>query len=72
MIKLRQIVSNKALVAAVALTSGSAFAEASANETAITAAVNSGKSMVSLTTAGVIGIAALGFGLGMVVSWLRK
>ncbi|MEZ9601167.1 hypothetical protein AB4232_20400 [Vibrio sp. 10N.286.46.A8] len=69
---LRQIASNKILVASVALTSSSAFADASANETAITAAVNTGKSMVGLTTTGVIGIAALGFGLGMVVSWLRK
>tara|TARA_Y100001960_G_scaffold301297_1_gene351223 strand:- start:725 stop:943 length:219 start_codon:yes stop_codon:yes gene_type:complete len=70
--KLRQFASNKVLWASVALTSGSAFAEASANEAAITAAVNSGKSMVSLTTSGVIGIAALAFGLGMVVMWLRK
>lgn len=64
--------SNKILLASVALTSGSAFADASANETAITSAVNAGKSMVQLTTSGVIGIAALGFGLGMVVAWLRK
>ncbi|MFA0496638.1 hypothetical protein [Vibrio sp. 10N.222.54.B11] len=71
MLKLRQLVSNKILFASVALTSGSAFAEG-ANETAITAAVDAGKSMVSLTTSGVIGIAALGFGLGMVVAWLRK
>ncbi|WP_146441625.1 hypothetical protein [Vibrio kanaloae] len=71
MIKLRQLVSNKILVASVALTSGSAFAEG-ANETAITAAVEAGKGMVQLTTSGVIGIAALGFGLGMVVAWLRK
>ncbi|MEZ9106059.1 hypothetical protein AB4277_01660 [Vibrio splendidus] len=71
MIKLRQLVSNKILVASVAVTSGSAFAEG-ANETAITSAVEAGKSMVGLTTSGVIGIAALGFGLGMVVSWLRK
>ena len=70
--KLRQIASNKILLASVALTSGSAFADPSANETAITAAVNSGKGMVELTTSGVIGIAALGFGLGMVVAWLRK
>ena len=72
MLKLRQLVSNKILVASVALTSGSAFADGSANETAITAAVNAGKGMVELTTSGVIGIAALGFGLGMVVAWLRK
>ena len=73
MIKLRQLVSNKVLMASVALTSGSAFAnDPSAAESAINAAVASGKSMVSLTTSGVIGIAALGFGLGMVVMWLRK
>ncbi|MFM2610399.1 hypothetical protein AAFX30_22755 [Vibrio chagasii] len=70
--KLRQMANNKILLASVALTSGSAFADASANETAITSAVNAGKSMVQLTTSGVIGIAALGFGLGMVVAWLRK
>ncbi|MEZ8904844.1 hypothetical protein [Vibrio sp. 10N.247.310.34] len=68
---LHQIASNKILVASVALTSASAFADGT-NETAITAAVNGGKSMVQLTTSGVIGIAALGFGLGMVISWLRK
>ncbi|CAH7177224.1 conserved exported hypothetical protein [Vibrio chagasii] len=70
--KLRQMANNKILLASVALTSGSAFADASANETAITSAVNAGKTMVQLTTSGVIGIAALGFGLGMVVAWLRK
>ncbi|MCG9690803.1 hypothetical protein L1D55_03245 [Vibrio sp. Isolate22] len=70
--KLRQMANNKILLASIALTSGSAFADASANETAITSAVNAGKSMVQLTTSGVIGIAALGFGLGMVVAWLRK
>ncbi|MEZ8195655.1 MULTISPECIES: hypothetical protein [Vibrio] len=70
--KTRNILNNKLLAASVLVTaSGSAFAEG-ANETAITAAVDAGKSMVSLTTSGVIGIAALGFGLGMVVSWLRK
>ena len=61
-----------ALVAAVSVTSSSAFADATSNDTAITAAIESGKSMVATTTAGVIAIAALGFGLGMVVSWLRK
>ena len=61
-----------ALVAAVSVTSSSAFADATTNDTAITAAIDSGKAMVATTTAGVIAIAALGFGLGMVVSWLRK
>lgn len=71
--KTRNILNNKLLAASVLVTaSGSAFAEGSANEVAINAAVEAGKGMVSLTTSGVIGIAALGFGLGMVVSWLRK
>ncbi|CAK2391324.1 Phage coat protein [Vibrio crassostreae] len=70
--KLRQLVNNKILLASVALTSSSAFADGNATNTAITAAIESGKSMVATTTAGVIAIAALGFGLGMVVSWLRK
>ena len=69
--KLRQLVNNKVLLASVALTSGSAFADDTTNN-AITAAIDSGKAMVATTTAGVIAIAALGFGLGMVVSWLRK
>ena len=68
----RKLVSNKVLLASVTLTSGSAFADASTNSSAITAAIDSGKAMVATTTAGVIAIAALGFGLGMVVSWLRK
>ena len=70
--KLRQLVNNKVLLASVALTSGSAFADGTTNSSAITAAIDSGKAMVATTTAGVIAIAALGFGLGMVVSWLRK
>ncbi|WP_438827334.1 hypothetical protein [Vibrio vulnificus] len=67
--KAKNILNNKLLISAVALTSGSAFAD---NTAAITEAVTGGKAMVELTTSGVIGIAALGFGLGMVVSWLRK
>ncbi|AXX59860.1 hypothetical protein [Vibrio vulnificus] len=67
--KAKNILNNKLLVAGVALTSGSAFAD---NTAAITEAVTAGKAMVELTTSGVIGIAALGFGLGMVVAWLRK
>lgn len=70
----KQALSHKALQAGVLLSvSGGAFATGeNTNEAAITAAVNAGKGMVSLTTSGVIGIAALGFGLGMVVAWLRR
>ncbi|WP_425665745.1 hypothetical protein ACPUEJ_07495 [Vibrio tubiashii] len=71
-----QMVKNAAtntwVQAGVALTlSGSAMAE-DPNTAAINAAVTAGKSLVSLTTSGVIGIAALGFGVGMVVTWLAK
>ncbi len=70
----KNILQNKMLQAGVLVTaSGSAFANTEGgNNAAITAAVEAGKNMVSLTTSGVIGIAALGFGLGMVVAWLRK
>ncbi|MDC5706410.1 hypothetical protein OPW02_17660 [Vibrio europaeus] len=72
-----QMVKNAAtntwVQAGVALTlSGSALADADPNGTAIKAAVDAGKSLVSLTTSGVIGIAALGFGVGMVVTWLSR
>ncbi|MBJ2148931.1 hypothetical protein JC606_21580 [Vibrio sp. IB15] len=61
-----------AILATVTALSSPAFADDSTANAAITAAVDSGKAMVATTTAGVIAIAALGFGLGMVVSWLRK
>lgn len=69
-ITLKKVAKNRfAQVAAISMASAPAFAD---NTAAITDAVTAGQSLVSLTTAGVIGIAALGFGLGMVVSWLRK
>ena len=54
--------------------SGSAMASTTptANEAAINAAVASGKSMVGLTSSGVIGVAALCFGLALVIRWLAK
>lgn len=59
------------LVASVALAaSGSALADG--NTSAIEAAIASGQSSVSLVTAGVIALAALGFGLTMIVTWLRR
>ncbi|OQQ00551.1 hypothetical protein BK412_21810, partial [Vibrio campbellii] len=67
--------TNKYTQAGVAMTlSVPAFADGSgnANIEAINGAVASGGQMVSLTTSGVIGIAAMGFGLGMVVAWLRR
>tara|TARA_Y100001956_G_C3954309_1_gene114022 strand:+ start:216 stop:449 length:234 start_codon:yes stop_codon:yes gene_type:complete len=70
----KNTVTNTWVQAGTALTlSGSAMADGSnPNVAAITAAIDSGKEMVSLSTSGVIGVAALGFGLGMVVMWLRR
>jgi|GEM_PF-3634232 len=62
--------TNTYVQAGVALTvSGSAMAD---NTTEITSAIDAGKALVSTTTSGVIALAALGFGLGMVVSWLSR
>lgn len=71
--KARQFASNKYTQAGVAMVvSGSAAAEDSANVVAIKEAIASGEGMVNLTTSGVIGVAALGFAVGMVVMWLRR
>ncbi|MDC5804753.1 hypothetical protein OPW36_14115 [Vibrio europaeus] len=68
----KKIAQNRYAQAGVALTlSGSAMAN-DANTTAITDAITSGKALVSTTTSGVIALAALGFGVGMVVTWLAK
>ncbi len=60
------------VVAATALASNSALADTSPNVAAINAAIASGTSMVSATTAGIISVAAICFGVGLVVGWLRK
>lgn len=66
----KNMATNAYVQAGVALTvSGSAMAD---NTTEITDAITSGKALVSTTTSGVIALAALGFGLGMVVSWLSR
>lgn len=56
-------------VAAASLMAAPAFADTKA---AIEAAIATGQENYGLVTAGVIGVAALGFALGMIVSWLRK
>ena len=66
----KKTATNTYVQAGVALTvSGSAMAD---NTTEITSAIDAGKALVSTTTSGVIALAALGFGLGMVVSWLSR
>ncbi len=61
--------SKVTLAAGVAMVAAPSFAS---NTDAINAAVTGASADVALVTAGVISVAALGFGLGMVVSWLRK
>ena len=55
--------------ASTALVAGVASAEPAAG---IAEAIASGSENVGAVTAGVIALAALGFGLTMIVSWLRK
>ncbi|MBE3823975.1 hypothetical protein HJ179_11940 [Vibrio parahaemolyticus] len=55
-------------VSAVAA-SGSAFAD---NTAAITEAITAGEGMIQLTTGGVISVAAICFGVGLVASMLIK
>ncbi|HHC6807757.1 TPA: hypothetical protein ACN33R_000701 [Vibrio parahaemolyticus] len=55
-------------VSAVAA-SGSAFAD---NTAAITEAIAAGEGMIQLTTGGVISVAAICFGVGLVASMLIK
>ncbi len=60
---------NLAIAAVATVSATPAFAD---NSAAIGSAISTATSDVSTVTAGVITVAALGFGLGMVVSWLRK
>lgn len=56
---------------AVLGSSVAAAADASLTDT-IKAALTSGQTNYALVTAGVITMAALGFGVAMIVGWLRK
>lgn len=52
--------------------SSSAFATGNPTGDAITAAVSAGQGNYSLVVIGVIGLAAIGFGLGMIVQSMRS
>ncbi|MFZ4504419.1 MAG: hypothetical protein ACOYM1_10755 [Methylovulum sp.] len=56
---------------ATAIVAPSAFA-VTASETAISAALTQGETIVGLIGPGIIGIAALMLGVGLVVSWIKK
>lgn len=61
------------VVASTVLASSSAFAaDASPITTAINSAVTAANGNVTAVVLGVIGIAAIGFGVGMIVSYLRR
>ncbi|AYV19848.1 hypothetical protein AAFX24_00045 [Vibrio mediterranei] len=59
------------LATSLVATSGAAFADTSAVTTAINTAVASGQSNYGLVVVGLIGLAALGFGLRMIVGAMR-
>ena len=68
----KKVAQNRYAQAGVALTLSSSAMAADDNTTAITSAITAGKALVQTTTSGVIALAALGFGVGMVVTWLAK
>ncbi|CAH1536339.1 conserved exported hypothetical protein [Vibrio rotiferianus] len=70
----KNAVVNKKTAVGTSLVLGAspAFADDSAVTSAINAAISGGQSNVSLVVAGLIGMAALGFGVTMVVGFLRR
>ncbi|MGL5665850.1 MAG: hypothetical protein ACRDD9_06950 [Shewanella sp.] len=72
--KIKAAVQNRYFLGlSAALTSGVASAvETSSMESAITNAITAGQANVSMTIAGVVSVAALCFGAGLIVAWLRK
>ncbi|CAH1529557.1 conserved exported hypothetical protein [Vibrio harveyi] len=66
------VVNKKVAVGAALMVASVSPAFADGITDAITAATTSGQANVSLTVAGLIGMAALGFGVTMIVGFLRK
>ena len=71
MSKVKTACKNVALVSAAAVSVPS-FAADSSITSAINAAVTAANSNVTIVVLGVIGLAALGFGVGMITSYLRR
>ena len=65
-------IRNAALVAGSMAVSASAFAVTPDVATSIGAAVDAAKANMALVTVGVLTVAAVGFGIGLVASFLRK
>ncbi|MDG2608974.1 hypothetical protein ACP6H1_24020 [Vibrio harveyi] len=66
---IRNIKTKIVVASGAVMASGSALAD---NTAAITEAVTNGEALVQLTTGGVISIAAICFGVGLVASMLIK
>lgn len=66
------VVNKKTAVGSALMISSISPAFAEGITEAITAATTSGQANVSLTVAGLIGMAALGFGVTMIVGFLRR
>lgn len=60
------------VASAAALASGSALADTDANTTAVTQAIAQGTALTTLTTGGILSLAAICFGVGLVASMLIK
>lgn len=71
--KIKATVQNRYFLGlSAALTSGVASAADDGMTSAITNAITAGQANVSMTIAGVVSVAALCFGAGLIVTWLRK
>ncbi|MBP3140302.1 hypothetical protein ACTFQF_16880 [Aliivibrio fischeri] len=70
--KLRNKVIKYSAIVTTAVASSSVFAAGDPIADAITAAVTKGQTNYSLVVVGIIGLAAIGFGVGMIVSSMRK
>lgn len=71
-VRVKKIARNTVLVAGSAFASASAFAVTPTVTESITAAVDAAKANMTLVTVGVLTVAALGFGIGMVTGFLRR
>ncbi|EGU43302.1 hypothetical protein [Vibrio splendidus] len=60
------------VASATALASGSALADTDANTTAVTQAIAQGTALTTLTTGGILSLAAICFGVGLVATMLIK
>ncbi|MCG7500063.1 hypothetical protein MHO82_24675 [Vibrio sp. Of7-15] len=71
---LKNAKTKTAAVATAALASGSAMAADPANpvKDSLDAAIAAGQSNFTIVVVGAIGLAAIGFGMGMIISAMRK